>query len=80
MKGWTAEHVRLAQAAIESRDALRRLATKIQAEGADHPHETLATAQDVAVTCCDLLRLALKNCGARRHRVVATPESQPIWQ
>jgi hypothetical protein len=35
MKTWSPEHVRLTHAAIETRDSLRRLATTIQAAGAE---------------------------------------------
>jgi hypothetical protein len=80
VKNWPPETVRLAQAALETRDSLRRLAAKITAAG-DNPQlraEALAAAHQVANTHADLLRLALKDSGARRHNV-AIPEARPLW-
>jgi hypothetical protein len=80
VKNWPPETVRLARAALETRDSLRRLAARITAAGSDPRlrDEALAAAHQVANTHADLLRLALKDSGARRHNM-AMPESQPLW-
>ena len=79
MKNWLPETVRLAQAALDTRDSLRRLAAKITAAGADPQlrAEALAAAQQVANTHADMLRMALKDSSARR-RSIAAPE-QTLW-
>jgi len=80
MKNISPETVRLMQASLEPRDALRRLAARIAAAGEDPQlrSEALAAACQVANTHADLLRLALKDSGARRHSVMI-PEAQPLW-
>jgi hypothetical protein len=79
MKNWATETVRLAQAAVEIRDILRRLAAQIQAAGtdADHRAEALEAALVVATTRADLLRRAVKQSSARRGS--GTPDARPLW-
>jgi hypothetical protein len=74
VKNRSAEHQRLAQAAIEVRDALRRLSARIGAAGED-PHlrsQALAAAHQVAVTQSDMLRAALRECDTRARMVAQT--------
>jgi hypothetical protein len=80
MKNLAPETIRLMQAALEARDALRRLALRITAAGEDPKlrAEALEAARRVALTHCDMLRLALKDTAARRHSRMA-PEAQPLW-
>ena len=80
MKNLAPETIRLMQAAADARDSLRRLAATIAAAGEDPQlrSEALAAAHQVANTHTDLLRLALKDSGARRHSVMI-PEAKPLW-
>jgi hypothetical protein len=81
MKTWSPEHVRLAQVAVDTRDTLRRLAARIGAAGQDQQlrAEALAAAHQVALTYAELLRGALKDSRARRHRPRTSPEAQTPW-
>jgi hypothetical protein len=80
VKNWPPETVRLAQAALETRDTLRSLAAQIDAAGNDpvRQAEMLRTARVVALTHADILRAALKHSGARRHSLMS-PNAQPLW-
>ena len=71
MKTVAPEHLRLAQAALETRDVLRSLVAQIDRVGSDPERQAamLKTARAVALTHSDILRAALKDCGARRHRL-----------
>ena len=79
MKNWQPETVRLAQAALDTRDSLRWLAAKITAAGADPQlrAEALAAAHQVANTHANMLRMALKDSAARRHSPVSR-EAEPL--
>jgi hypothetical protein len=74
--------IRLMQCALDARDALRRLAASIDATGSDPARqaEMLKTARAVAATYSDLLRAALKDSAARRHRLFARDRSEPLWR
>ena len=80
MKNLAPETVRLMEAAADTRDSLRRLAARIAAAGEDPQlrSEAPAAAHQVANTHTDLLRLALKDSGSRRHSVMI-PEAKPPW-
>jgi hypothetical protein len=80
MKNLAVETVRLMQAAADTRDTLRRLATRIAAAGEDQQlrSEALAAAHQVATTHADLLRLALKDSSTRRHSPMI-PKTQTPW-
>lgn len=75
---WPPEMVRLATAALESRDALRRLAATIDSAGTDSARqvEALKAARSVAAAYSDILRQALKHTSTARPR---TPEAQSLW-
>jgi hypothetical protein len=80
VKNLAPETVRLMAPAVDTRDSLRRLAVRIAAAGEDQQlrSEALAAACQVATTHADLLRLALKDSGSRRHSVMI-PDTQTPW-
>jgi hypothetical protein len=84
MKTIAIETIRLIEAALDTRDALRRLAAAIDAASVgrhvddhDRQAEMLKTARAVATTYADLLRGALKDSAARRHNPAIA--DTPLW-
>jgi hypothetical protein len=71
MKTMAPEVIRLMQACLESRDALRRLVATIDSAGSDpvRQAEVLQKARAVSLSHADVLRGALKDSAARRHQV-----------
>ncbi len=79
MKNLASETIRLMQAALECRDALRRLAARIQAANTPESQaEVLKAAYAVATVNAELLKTALKDNATRRHSTVSR-EAQPLW-
>jgi hypothetical protein len=80
MKNPAPETIRLMQAAVDTRDSLRRLAARIAAAGEDPQlrSQALAAAPQVATRHADLLRLASKDSSARRHSTMIS-EARPLW-
>ena len=79
MKAWSPEFVRLATAAVETRDVLRSLASQLDAAGDDPAKHAkmLEVARVVAVTHSNILRQVLKDSEARRRVIVA--RDAPMW-
>jgi hypothetical protein len=79
MKSLPPEIIRLMQAAVDTRDSLRRLAARIAAAGEDPQRrsQALAAAPQVATRHADLLRLALKDSRTRRHSTMIS-EARPL--
>jgi len=80
MKTLPPEQIRLMQAAVDTRDSLRRLAARIAAAGADPQlrSEALAAVHQVATMHANLLRLPLKELSARPHSTMIS-EARPLW-